>query len=99
MTLYEVDLLSVRHRQVEARTDRRAALAAWVLANVHRDSERQPEGIGFDDVVSWLGHGFQAREVKPETQRPVAETTLTQAQVLTELYGGAQPSNGTGDGT
>jgi hypothetical protein len=97
MTLYEVDLLTVRHRQVEARADRRAALAAWVLANVHRDSERDPDGMSLETVVAWLGHNFQPQEQVPAPPERTPEDILTQAQVLTELFGTGAPLNGTMD--
>ena len=47
--------LSLRHRHWQEREDRRAAMAAWVLANVNRDVKQQPEPFSLEEVTQWLG--------------------------------------------
>lgn len=72
MTLYELDLLAVRHRQQQEREDRRAALAAWVLANVNRDTKQRSEPFSLDEVTAWLGY---ARPRPPNISVPAAAPT------------------------
>ena len=64
LTLYELDVLRVAWRRQQEREDRRAALSAWVLVNVNRDTAKRAEPFDLQEIVSWLGHGFQ-RETKP----------------------------------
>jgi predicted nucleic acid-binding Zn ribbon protein len=91
-----VDLLSGRYRQAQEREDRRVALIAWVQVEMNRDSEKRSEPYTLEEMVSWLGHGFQ----RPDAPRaappppPSAEDLLAQAQMLNALYGG-QTVNGT----
>jgi Phage tail assembly chaperone protein, TAC len=66
LTLYELDLLTVRHRRVQHIEDRRAALAAWRLANAHRDSEKKREPFSFEDVVAWLGTPYARPQPVPK---------------------------------
>lgn len=93
LTFYELGWLTERWRIVQARQDRRAALAAWVLASVHRDSESRSEPFEFEEVVAWLGHGFQ--RIPPAPAPPSAEDLLERAKMLNQVYGG-QTVNGTG---
>jgi hypothetical protein len=58
LTLYELDCLAVRHRRLQQLEDRRAALAAWLLANAHRDSTKRHEPFSLEDVVAWLGSPY-----------------------------------------
>jgi hypothetical protein len=67
-----LDLLVVQWRQKQAREDRRAAMASWILVNVNRDSEKHAEPFSLGEVVSWLGHGFQ-REAKLAPPPPAQE--------------------------
>lgn len=73
-------------RVQQAREDRRAALTAWVLASVHRDTEHKAEPFDFLEVVSWLGHGFQ--RTPPTPAPPTPEELLERAKMLNEVYGG-----------
>jgi hypothetical protein len=68
--LYELDLLTVRWRQQQAREDRRAAMSAWLLANINRDSEHRHEPFRLEEVVGWLGHGFQRPSEAPAKAEP-----------------------------
>jgi hypothetical protein len=69
LTLYELDLLSVEHRRLQERADRRAALAAWMLVNVNRDTDKHREPFTLEEVTGWLG--YAAQYVAPT--RPVVE--------------------------
>src|SRR5262245_25635515 len=95
-TFHETDLLAARWRIQQAREDRRAALTAWILASVHRDSESRSEPFTFEEVVAWLGHGFQplGRQETPP-QPATADDLLAQAKMLNTLYGGTEV-NGSG---
>jgi hypothetical protein len=66
LTLYELDLLAVRHRRVQHIADRRAALGAWILVNVNRDSKKQPEPFSLADVVAWLGTPYARPQPVPK---------------------------------
>ena len=97
-TFHELGWLTERWRLVQARQDRRAALAAWVLASVHRDPESRSEPFDFAEVVGWLGHGFDRLAAHPESppEPPTADELLERARLLNEVYGGIT-HNGTGD--
>lgn len=95
--MHELDWLSVRHRLQQEREDRRAALGAWILANVNRDSEHRSEPFGLEEVVSWLGYSQQyvRHEEQPEAPPPsTPETVLKQVELLNQLYGGQDIRNG-----
>lgn len=64
----------MRWRQQQARNDRRAAMAAWLLANIHRDTDHQHEPFGLEEVVGWLGHGFQRPEAPAKAEPPPPAT-------------------------
>lgn len=96
LTFHELGWLTERWRMQQAREDRRAALAAWVLASVHRDPESRAEAFTFEEVCGWLGHGFQS-SVQPETetsQPPTPDELLGRAKMLNQIYGGTM-TNGT----
>lgn len=81
---------------MQEREDRRASYAAWVLINVHRDTERKSEPYDFEEVVGWLGHGFQRlrpQEVPP--QPPTPEELLERVKLLNQVYDG-KTVNGSG---
>lgn len=96
LTFHELGWLTERWRIVQARHDRRAALAAWVLASVHRDSESKSEPFEFQEVVAWLGHGFDRSTAQAEVmaQPPSPEELLARAKLLNQVYGGVEV-NGT----
>jgi hypothetical protein len=98
MTLCELDHLSVRHRQQQEREDRRAALIAWVLVNVNRDTESRSEPFDLEEVTAWLGYSGQyVRPPEPEPQEPEQarmEKVLGQVELLNQLYGGIDQRNG-----
>jgi hypothetical protein len=87
MTLHEVDLLAVRYRHQQAREDRRAALAAWMLANIHRDTDVRREPWGLDEVTAWIS-GEAVHEAPPPAD-PL-EAMKEQMTLLNGLYGGRQ---------
>ena len=72
MTFAEFALLAEQYRGQQDRLDRRAALGAWVLANVNRDAKARPEPFTLEEVASWLGHGFARRTPPPEALPPAA---------------------------
>jgi len=85
--LAEIDLLTVAHRRQQERDDRRAALIAWLTAEMNRDRNKRGDPYTLEEVVSWLGHGFQ-RVAPPPLQGPAtSEELLDRAHTLNELYG------------
>jgi len=75
-------------RLQQAREDRRAALTAWVLASVNRDTESRSEPFDFLEVCGWLGHGFQPTTPREPAAPPTPEELLERARMLNEVYGG-----------
>jgi hypothetical protein len=63
--LHELDLLLTRHYMQQEREDRRAAMAAWMLVNVNRDTDKKREPFDLEEVTRWLGYG--AQYVRPPT--------------------------------
>jgi hypothetical protein len=99
-----LDLLAVRWRQQQAREDRRAAMGAWLLANINRDSEKRPEPFTLQEIVSWLGHGFQ-QETTPTPAPPPAQDQasaealmerLMAMKMMNDAFRQAQGPNGAG---
>jgi hypothetical protein len=88
MTLAEIDLLTVQYRRQQEREDRRAALGAWVNVEMNRDRETRGEPYTLEELVAWLGHGFQRHEAYKPVQPPTPEELVEQAKVLNNLYGG-----------
>lgn len=80
----EAHWLTEAWRQGQAREDRRAAMAAWVLANVNRDTEHRREPFGLDEVATWLGHGFQPPP--PEEVPPTVEELAARFDMLNAAY-------------
>lgn len=91
MTFTEAGALIQQYRLVQAREDRRAALAAYVLANVNRDTETRTEPWELQEVVAWLGHGFE----KPATP-PTPDELLERIRVLQAMYHASVARNGQG---
>jgi hypothetical protein len=95
LTLYELDLLAVRHRRQQEREDRRACVAAWILVNVNRDSSKKAEPFRLEDVVAWLGHGFQRAPGVPQSVEPATPEELKQKlDVVHLLHKGLYGENG-----
>ena len=89
--MHEVDLLATRWRHQQWREDRRAAMPAWLLANINRDSETRPQPFDLDEVVAWLGHGFQPPEMPPTPPvQPTGEELLERVQMLHQFYTNGQ---------
>jgi hypothetical protein len=90
-----VDLLAQRTRRIQLREDRRAALAAWAQIELNRDREKRSHPFTLEEVVGWLGHGFQ--EAPPATPTPAAAPTtdelIERAQLFMQ-FAGAQNVNG-----
>jgi hypothetical protein len=78
-------LLAVQHRRQQEREDRRAALGAWILVNVNRDSEKKREPFSLEEVTAWLGYGHQYVQSSVETVPP-----LPAAQTPEEITRGLQ---------
>ena len=93
LTLAEWHILYRRYALVQARQDRRAALAAWVLANVHRDESQHSEAFTVDEIALMLGHGFVT--LPPP---PTPEALSQRVTMLNELYGGSTGSMDEADG-
>ena len=94
MTLYELDLLSVRHRRQQEREDRRAALSAWIVVNVNRDSAKKPEPFALDEVVAWLGYGGRrAADVAQSTGPPTPEELKERLGIVHMLHRGLYGEN------
>jgi len=57
---------------------------------VHRDSESRSAPFEFEEVVAWLGHGFQKRTAQREEPPapPTPDQLLEQARMLNQIYGG-----------
>lgn len=88
----------MRHRQQQERADRRAALAAWLLANINRDTEHRSQPFDLEEVVEWLGYASSyVRQDEPEEEPdpPPAAKLLQQVELLNQLYGGVDMRNGT----
>jgi hypothetical protein len=99
MTLFEIDCLSVRHRRVQEREDRRAALPAWVLVNVNRDSKQRPQPFTLEEVTQWLGYGSQyvkqnARPAPREPKPPTIDEIKGQLGLLQMFHKGVYGDNG-----
>ena len=101
MTLHELDLLVVAHRRKEERADRRASMTGWILANVNRDEKRKPEPFSLEEIVSWLGHGYQRKATtqpaSPEAP-PDTEELKRRLDIVRQLHEAAQGRNGQTDG-
>jgi hypothetical protein len=61
-------------------------MPAWLLANINRDSDMKAEPFTLEEVVAWLGHGFQPRPSVPQT--PDVEMLAQKMQTLNTLYNG-----------
>ena len=86
----------MRYRRVQEREDRRAALGAWIQVEMNRDTQKRLQPFALEDVVSWLGHGFQtAPEAKPA--QPSADDLMQRALAFMELHGAAN-ANGQNEG-
>jgi hypothetical protein len=98
LTLYELDLLSVRHRHKQEREDRRAAMAAWVLANVNRDSKQRSEPFSLEEVTQWLGYAAQYPTRLRESVAPSGPATVDELarklDVVSLLHRGLYGENG-----
>lgn len=92
LTLYELDLLTVRHRRMQHIADRRAAIGAWILANAHRDSTKKPEPFNLEDVVAWLGTPY-ARPA-PVPKRPTMDEVKQNLGILGLFHTGLYGANG-----
>jgi hypothetical protein len=92
LTLYEVDVLAVRHRQVQALEDRRAAMAAWILVNVNRDSKSKPEPFRFEEVVAWLGTPYARPQ--PVPKRPTVDEVKQNLGIIGLFHQGLYGTNG-----
>jgi hypothetical protein len=92
-------LLTVAWRKQQAREDRRAAMAAWILANVNRDSKTRPEPFGLEEVVAWLGHGFASPEPAAQgaATPPSVDEFKAKFEALHQMYQASKGQNGTGE--
>ena len=74
---------------MQLREDRRAALAAWAQIELNRDPQKRSNPFTLEEVVGWLGHGFQ--EAPPAAPAPDAAPTtdalIERAQLFMQLVG------------
>jgi hypothetical protein len=87
MTCAEFALLAEQYRGQQEREDRRAALAAFL--HVFHPGSRQGEvgdPLSLEELVSFLGHGFQRRAQSPAAPPP--EELAQRLEVLHSFYGG-----------
>ncbi len=74
MTAAEIAALTLRHFRAyhkvfqarEERADRRAALVACILANIHRDSDKRPEPFSVEDFMPGGQKGPEVAEPPPD---------------------------------
>jgi hypothetical protein len=98
-TLYELDLLSVRHRRLQEREDRRSAMAAWVLANVNRDTTARTQPFSLEEVTTWLGYsGTYVRPAPEPAPEPATVDELKhRLDIVHMLHQGFYGPNGGGE--
>jgi hypothetical protein len=82
LTFTEAAALTEQYRRREERQDRRAALVTMLLANVNRDTQFKQDAFTLEEVVAWLGHGFQ----KPPPPPPAPDELLARARALNTIY-------------
>jgi hypothetical protein len=90
LTFYEFDLLVLVHRRMQEREDRRAALTAWIQVEMNRDTSKRTEPFSLEELVSWLGHGFQEprREAAAsEPEAPGTEELMQKALSFVQMFG------------
>jgi hypothetical protein len=75
---------------MQEREDRRAALSAWVAVEMQRDEKRRPEPFRLEEIVGWLGHGFQQedrQEAGPADDEPDVQAMQAKALAFVQLFG------------
>ena len=87
-----------QYRRQQEREDRRAALGAWAQIELERDPDKRSQPFTIEEIVSWLGHGFQHidQEAAPAPPpQPTQEELAEKIQMLHTLYS-TSPTNGAG---
>ena len=88
----------MRHRRQHEREDRRAALSAWIVANVNRDDKKKPDPFTLDEVVQWLGYGQpRAAHVPPPAAPATPEELKERLGIVSMLHRGLYGENGQPD--
>lgn len=76
---------------MQLREDRRAALAAWAQIELNRDREKRSNPFTLEEVVGWLGHGFQdatpAAPAQAAAAAPTTDEMIERAQLFMQLAG------------
>ena len=76
-------------------------MAAWVLANVNRDSKQRTEPFSLDEVTRWLGYGtsYPSRLRVTEVLSPPAtvDELARKLDVVSLLHRGLYGENGQGE--
>lgn len=79
--------------------DRRSALSAWILVNVHRDTDQRRDPFSLEEVVAWLCHGFQQGPRPAPAAAPATPEELKQRiGIVHTLHQGLYGENGSGQG-
>jgi hypothetical protein len=82
---------------LQAIEDRRAAMAAWVLVNVNRDSKQKPDPFSFEEVARWLGTGYDRAPEAPQPSAPATQEDLVRnIEAIHLLHKGLYGENGSG---
>jgi hypothetical protein len=89
-------LLAARYRRMQEREDRRAALAAWVQVEMNRDRDKRSTPFSLEDIVDWLGHGFQPTKRAESAAPPSPEDLLQKALAFMQVFGESKV-NGTSE--
>jgi hypothetical protein len=69
-----------------------------MLAAINRDTEKQRDPIPFEDVVSWLGHGFQRVPAPVPPAPPSVEDLKDKIGMVHLLHKTLYGDNGATDG-
>ena len=73
-------------------------MAAWVLANVNRDSKQRSEPFSLEEVTQWLGYGAQypsrLREAEVLSPPATVDELKQRIDVVSLLHRGLYGENG-----
>jgi hypothetical protein len=72
---------------MQAREDRRAALAAWIQVEMNRKTEKRPQPFTLEEVAEWLGHGFAEATPPAAPAAPTTDELIERAQLFMQLAG------------
>jgi hypothetical protein len=72
---------------MQAREDRRAALAAWAQVEINRNTEKRLHPFTLEEVAAWLGHGFAEDTPPTPPEAPSTDELMERAQLFMQLAG------------